>query len=191
MKLLLDFPTIGEPHYAQALPAAMIKDQPGQDLLAEGEHGSVRGQDREGDAGRAEGQAWCTSMMIVDPQPLHAGQHRGHPGGRHGLLPRHQPRAGLGRPARLRGAGRQQLRAAHDAGRDAHARVGARAGRASIPFYCTDFCSALHQEMQGYIRVSPAGLEGGAQVEQPELQAQAQEHEAKAPSERRRARDAR
>ena len=26
-----------------------------------------------------------------------------------------------------------------------------------IPFYCTDFCSALHQEMQGYMRVSPAG----------------------------------
>jgi nitrous-oxide reductase len=25
------------------------------------------------------------------------------------------------------------------------------------PFYCTDFCSALHQEMQGYIRVSPKG----------------------------------
>ena len=23
--------------------------------------------------------------------------------------------------------------------------------------YCTDFCSALHQEMQGYVRVSPAG----------------------------------
>jgi len=25
------------------------------------------------------------------------------------------------------------------------------------PFYCTDFCSALHQEMQGYVRVSPSG----------------------------------
>lgn len=25
-----------------------------------------------------------------------------------------------------------------------------------LPFYCTDFCSALHQEMQGYIRISPA-----------------------------------
>ncbi|HEX8060182.1 MAG TPA: Sec-dependent nitrous-oxide reductase [Cyclobacteriaceae bacterium] len=25
------------------------------------------------------------------------------------------------------------------------------------PFYCTDFCSALHQEMQGYIRISPKG----------------------------------
>ena len=24
-----------------------------------------------------------------------------------------------------------------------------------FPFYCTDFCSALHQEMQGYARVSP------------------------------------
>jgi nitrous-oxide reductase len=25
------------------------------------------------------------------------------------------------------------------------------------PFYCTAFCSALHQEMQGYVRVSPKG----------------------------------
>jgi nitrous-oxide reductase len=26
-----------------------------------------------------------------------------------------------------------------------------------FPMYCTDFCSALHQEMQGYVRVSPMG----------------------------------
>ncbi|HLV52574.1 MAG TPA: hypothetical protein VKY29_01045, partial [Cryomorphaceae bacterium] len=26
-----------------------------------------------------------------------------------------------------------------------------------LAFYCTDFCSALHQEMSGYVRVSPAG----------------------------------
>jgi nitrous-oxide reductase len=26
-----------------------------------------------------------------------------------------------------------------------------------FPMYCTDFCSALHQEMQGYVRVSSAG----------------------------------
>jgi nitrous-oxide reductase len=25
------------------------------------------------------------------------------------------------------------------------------------PFYCTAFCSALHQEMQGYVRVSARG----------------------------------
>ena len=27
------------------------------------------------------------------------------------------------------------------------------------PFYCTDFCSALHQEMQGYVRVSAPGAD--------------------------------
>jgi mono/diheme cytochrome c family protein len=26
-----------------------------------------------------------------------------------------------------------------------------------FPFYCTDFCSALHQEMQGYLRISERG----------------------------------
>jgi heme/copper-type cytochrome/quinol oxidase subunit 2 len=26
-----------------------------------------------------------------------------------------------------------------------------------FPFYCTNFCSALHQEMQGYLVVSNAG----------------------------------
>ena len=26
-----------------------------------------------------------------------------------------------------------------------------------FPFYCTNFCSALHQEMSGYVRVSPKG----------------------------------
>jgi nitrous-oxide reductase len=25
-----------------------------------------------------------------------------------------------------------------------------------FPFYCTNFCSALHQEMQGYLAVKPA-----------------------------------
>lgn len=28
-----------------------------------------------------------------------------------------------------------------------------------FPFYCTDFCSALHQEMQGYVRVSAQGAQ--------------------------------
>lgn len=31
-----------------------------------------------------------------------------------------------------------------------------------FPFYCTNFCSALHQEMQGYLAVQPAGTETAA-----------------------------
>ncbi len=31
-----------------------------------------------------------------------------------------------------------------------------------FPYYCTNFCSALHQEMQGYITVRPAGVETAA-----------------------------
>jgi len=42
-----------------------------------------------------------------------------------------------------------------------------------IPFYCTDFCSALHQEMQGYLRVSPANsnvpLKWSLGEEEPEM----------------------
>ena len=30
-----------------------------------------------------------------------------------------------------------------------------------VPIYCTDFCSALHQEMQGYVRVQPANANVG------------------------------
>ena len=29
-----------------------------------------------------------------------------------------------------------------------------------FPFYCSDFCSALHQEMQGYVRVSAGNSSG-------------------------------
>ncbi|HSB53305.1 MAG TPA: cupredoxin domain-containing protein, partial [Gemmatimonadales bacterium] len=30
------------------------------------------------------------------------------------------------------------------------------------PFYCTNFCSAMHQEMQGYLLVKPTGAAGAA-----------------------------
>jgi nitrous-oxide reductase len=32
-----------------------------------------------------------------------------------------------------------------------------------VPFYCSNFCSALHQEMQGFIEVNPAGKPVAAQ----------------------------
>jgi nitrous-oxide reductase len=37
------------------------------------------------------------------------------------------------------------------------------ANRAGVnPFYCSNFCSALHQEMQGYIEIAPAGAKVAA-----------------------------
>ena len=30
------------------------------------------------------------------------------------------------------------------------------------PFYCTNFCSAMHQEMQGYLLVKPRGAGASA-----------------------------
>ena len=42
MQLLLDFPTIGEPHYAQALPASLITDQQIRTINLAEEQGSVR-----------------------------------------------------------------------------------------------------------------------------------------------------
>src|SRR6185312_4610337 len=49
MKLLLDFPTIGEPHYAQALPASLIKDRQVKFYkLAEGTHPQKTSSEAEG-----------------------------------------------------------------------------------------------------------------------------------------------
>ena len=115
MKLLLDFPTIGEPHYAQAIPASLIKDKQVKYYKLVEEHESVghavRGRRRH----RAQRQA-RRHQDDRHPQPLRAGQHRGRAGRRHGGLPRHEHRAGLGHPARLRGARHEHVGADPAAG---------------------------------------------------------------------------
>ncbi len=77
------------------------------------------------------------------------GQHRGRPARRHRVLPPDQPRAGLGRAARLRDHRRPQLRAAGDAGADADARRGSRSASAcsrstarTSARHCTRRCRA-------------------------------------------------
>ena len=53
--------------------------------------------------------------------------------------------------------GQPERRAPRHAGRDARPCKWVPTKVGVFPMYCTDFCSALHQEMQGYVRVSPAG----------------------------------
>ena len=82
MQLLLDFPTTGEPHYAQAIPASLILDKQIRTVQPGREQGSVRHPEREGREGGAQ-RARGPRVDDGHPQPLHARQHRGHPAGRH------------------------------------------------------------------------------------------------------------
>jgi nitrous-oxide reductase len=147
MKLLLDFPTVGEPHYAEAIPAELIARGPRKSTSSRTTT-SARHQEREGRPRRARGQC---GARLHDRHPLapRTRQHRGHQGRRRGLFPRHQPRTGLGRAPRLRGQGRRNSELLIMPGETITLKwTPNRVGIA--PFYCTDFCSALHQEMQGY-----------------------------------------
>ncbi len=152
MKLLLDFPTIGEPHYAQAIPAAMIKDR------------SVRwypiAENTNPHAIRAESEARIErdgktvhvymstirthfvpdnieGVKVGDKVYFHVTNLEQDWDAPHGFSVMGATTSEL---LIMPGQTRTLLWEPKFAG--------------VVPFYCTDFCSALHQEMQGWIRVS-------------------------------------
>ncbi len=152
MKLLLDFPTIGEPHYAQALPATMIKDR------------SVRwypiAENKNPFAIRAENE----SRIERDGKTVHVYMStiRTHfvPDNIEGIkvgdkvyfhVTNLEQDWDVPHGFSVLGATTSELLIMPGQTRTLlwEPKV---AG--VIPFYCTDFCSALHQEMQGWIRVS-------------------------------------
>lgn len=155
MKLLLDFPTIGEPHYAQALPASLIQDKQVKFYrLTENSHPNMVKAELEGGITRT-GKTVHVKMAAI----------RSH------FAPDNIEGAQVGDTVLFHvtnieqdwdivhgfavlGAENSELIIAPGATRTLRW-VPKAAG--VYPFYCTDFCSALHQEMQGYIRVSPAG----------------------------------
>ena len=104
MKLLLDFPTIGEPHYAQAHPGQPDQGQAGQVLSSSRREHATRAVTRDARptaASRATASAVDVKMIAIRshfaPDNIEGVQV-----GDTVLLPRHQHRAGLGHPARLR-----------------------------------------------------------------------------------------
>ncbi|MDB5208269.1 MAG: nosZ [Flavisolibacter sp.] len=155
MKLILDFPTTGEPHYAEAIPASMLmKKQRKIYKIEENTHPYAAKGEGKTKVERKGNQVhvWMTAIRshltpdniegvrVGDEVYFHLTNLEQDWDVPHGLA--------------IKGANNAEILVMP--GETQTLKFTAeRAGM--YPFYCTDFCSALHQEMQGYLRVSPAG----------------------------------
>lgn len=155
MELLLDFPTIGEPHYAGALPAEMLMDKSHKYYkLEENNHPHAIKSEKEGRVERNGNEVHVYMSMI-----------RSH------YSPDNIEGIKVGDKVYFHITNLEQdFDVPHG-----FAIIGANNAELLImpgqtetlvwepkqvgvwPFYCSDFCSALHQEMAGYVRVSAAG----------------------------------
>ena len=153
MELLLDFPTIGEPHYAAGCPADLIKNKSKKLYpLEENKHPYAAKSDADTKVTRNGKEVHVQMTMI-----------RSH------FSPDNIEGIKVGDKVYFHVTNLEQD---YDVPHGI-AMIGAQTSELLImpgqtetfvwepkqvgvwPFYCTDFCSALHQEMQGYVRVSP------------------------------------
>jgi nitrous-oxide reductase len=154
MQLILDFPTIGEPHYAQAAPAGLITpNQVKIFKIDENAHPYVAKGEKEAKVVREGNKVhvYMTSIRshfspdniegvkLGDEVYFHVTNLEQDWDVPHGFAVKGASNAEL----LIMPGETTTLKWVPD-------RVG------MFPMYCTDFCSALHQEMQGYVRVSPA-----------------------------------
>ncbi len=155
MKLLLDFPTIGEPHYAQAVNADIIRNNSLKFFkieenankyasIGEGKTNVVRTGNRI-DVYMTAIRSHLTpdnieGVRMGDEVYFHVTNLEQDWDVPHGFA----IKGALNGELLIMPGETQSLKWTPE-------KVGI------YPFYCTDFCSALHQEMSGYIRISPAG----------------------------------
>lgn len=155
MKLILDFPTIGEPHYAEAIPAELISKKSTKFYrIEDNKNPNVTMGEKEAKVERRGNEVHvymtCIRSHFVpdniegvkmgDVVYFHVTNLEQDWDIPHGFAVKGANNAEL-----LIMPGETQTLVWKPE------RVGV------FPFYCTDFCSALHQEMQGYIRISLAG----------------------------------
>jgi len=155
MELLLDFPTIGEPHYAAGIAAEKIKSKSKKIFrLEDNEHPYAVKNEAETKVVREGNNVHIYMSMI-----------RSH------FSPDNIEGVKVGDKVYFHVTNLEQD---YDVPHGI-AMIGAQTSELLImpgrtttftwepkqvgvwPFYCTDFCSALHQEMQGYVRVSAKG----------------------------------
>ena len=152
MRLLLDFPTVGEPHYAQGVPASLLSGK-SQKIYSLEENDHPFATKREEDARIVRDgttvHVYMTSIRshfkpdVVDAKVgdvvyFHVTNLEQDYDIDHGFAV-----YGAISPNILLMPGQTKT-----------IRFDAREP-GIYPFYCTDFCSALHQEMQQYLRVIP------------------------------------
>lgn len=152
MELLLDFPTIGEPHYAAGCPADLLKPNSQKIYrLEDNKHPYVTKAEKDSKVVRKGNEVHIYMTMI-----------RSH------FAPDNIEGIKVGDKVYFHVTNLEQD---YDVPHGI-AMIGAQTSELLImpgqtetfiwepkregvwPFYCTDFCSALHQEMQGYVRVS-------------------------------------
>lgn len=155
MTLILDFPTIGEPHYAQGAPADVIRNNSTKFFpITENKHPYLAAGEKEAKVVR-EGNdvhVYMTSIRshfapdniegikVGDVVYFHVTNLEQDWDVPHGFA--------------VKGANNAELLIMPG---ETQTLVWRPEKAGMYPMYCTDFCSALHQEMQGYVRVSPAG----------------------------------
>ncbi|MEO9964980.1 MAG: Sec-dependent nitrous-oxide reductase [Reichenbachiella sp.] len=152
MELLLDFPTLGEPHYAAGIPADLIKPNSKKIYsLEENEHPFVTKSEKDAKVVR-DGNTVHVYMTMIrshfapdniegikegDKVYFHVTNLEQDYDVPHGIS--------------IIGANTSELLIMPG---QTETFTWTPKGVGVWPFYCTDFCSALHQEMQGYVRVS-------------------------------------
>ena len=154
MQLLLDFPTIGEPHYAQAIRADKVAPNVKQIYeMEENDHPHALRRvadnriERDSDVVRVYMSSTRShfrpdnieGIRVGDTVYIHLTNLEQEWDVVHGIA--------------IKGANNAEILVAPGQTKTLKwepTRTGI------YPFYCTAFCSALHQEMQGYIRVSAA-----------------------------------
>lgn len=155
MKLILDFPTIGEPHYAEAIPADLIMKNSQKIYKIEDNknpYAALGDQFARVERKGNEIHAYITSIRshftpdniegvkMGDVVYFHVTNLEQDWDVPHGFA--------------IKGANNGELLIMPG---ETQTLKWTPEKAGVYPFYCTDFCSALHQEMQGYIRVSVAG----------------------------------
>jgi nitrous-oxide reductase len=155
MRLLLDFPTVGEPHYAEAIPASMIQQNSLKFYkLEENKHPyasigeSQTNVERKGNEVHVKMTAIRSHLTPDNIEGIRVGDDV------YFHVTNLEQDWDVPHGFAIKGANTAEILIMPGETQTLKWKattVGV------IPFYCTDFCSALHQEMSGYIRVSAAG----------------------------------